>query len=416
MCGRFHYFNYLKEIDRAGLLGKCYCAHKLGDTRSVLSSSAKVNIWPKEYLVQGHGRLLGDRFSSTAYPIYAMVWCLGTLACWEPANVLHIMAHGVGLPIIARARRDGSAVLAEAVNTHPGNQKKILAEEADRLGIGGRKVRLDRREERLLEEIHLADRILVPTETVRRSFVQHGTTPAKMVKIPYGANLARFSPRQPDEPCPPPQGPLKVICVGAIGLRKGQVNLLEACRRLGPNAVELTLVGAVSKEVAPLLRRYTGSFHHIERVANSELRALLIQHEVFVLPSLEEGLAVANCEAMASGLAIVTTRESGAEEFIVDGENGLFIRPGVIDDIMDRLQYFVDHREMVDVLGRRAAETTADHLNWNGYADRLIEVYRELGCQLPMPASSSGASAAVMRSNEGRGWSFAIENDGTLRH
>jgi glycosyltransferase involved in cell wall biosynthesis len=377
--GKFHYFNYLKYISSAGIIGRCYYSHKWGEAeRFGLSSDVAVNLWLETYLVQAHGRLLGDRFASIAHPIYAGFWSRGALARWQPADLLHVMAHGYALSIIGRARADGGRVLAEPVNTHPANQRKLLAQEANRWGLSGRGTALDAREHRIVEEIDRADAVLVPSETVRRSFVERGVDTAKIVKIPYAANLSRFFPRQPSELPRERNGPLRVVCVGAVGLRKGQLNLLEACSRLGEKVVQLTLVGPILNEVAPLCRRYAGRFRHVLRIANTELRTLLLEHDVFVLPSLEEGLAVSICEAMACGLAIVTTKESGGEEIIVDGENGLFIESASIDHIVERLQYLYDHRDIVEKLGMRAAETTKHYLNWESYADRLMDVYRNI--------------------------------------
>ena len=377
VCGRFHFGNYVARLDEAGVLNRFYFSHKARTTTALgLSDGRAVNLPLKEYLVQGHGRLLGTRYNA-AFGIYGDFWARGVVARWSPADLLHVMAHGHERPLVARARRDGATVLAEAVNTHPDHQRAVLMREADRWGVPHRGPRRTSREDRLLDEVAGADRILVPTETVRRSFVARGTAPDRIVKLPYAANVARFMAQAPEETAArPSSGPLRVICVGGISLRKGQLHLLEACRQLGPEIVELTLVGIVSDEIAAQVDRYRGGFRHLERVPNAELRALLIAHDVFVLPSLEEGLAIANCEAQACGIPVVTTRESGGEEMIVDGDTGFLIEAGSTEAIVAMLTDLHTRRELLAEVGQRGAAVASAHANWDRYAQSLMDVYR----------------------------------------
>ncbi len=378
VCGKFHYFNYVKYLAEAGVLSRFYYSHKLDAASQIgVDPSRAVNIWVKEYLVQAHGRLLRDRFAALDL-IYGEIWSLGALAYWVPADILHVMAHGYALSLISRARADGARILVEAVNTHPANRREILAREMDHWGIRAPPRRVGMQEQRLVAEVYDADAVLVPTETVRRSFVERGIDSAKIFKLPYAANLSRFHPRQPSDRERRSGGPLKVICVGAIGLRKGQLYLLEACRRLGKSAIELTLVGTILNEVAVLVRTYDGLFRHIERVPNAELRSLLLQHDVFVLASLEEGLAVAICEAMACGLPVLATKESGAEEIVVDGVSGYFVPAGSREGLAQRLDFLAENRELLEPVGIRAAEATQHDVNWQVYARRLTDIYTRL--------------------------------------
>jgi glycosyltransferase involved in cell wall biosynthesis len=366
VCGRFHYHNYIRYLTEADVLCRIYFSHKViasGQLR--IDPIHCVNVWPKEYLVQAHGRLLGDRFTGL-HAAYGKIWSLGALASWVPASILHVMAHGYGLSLISRARVDGSRILAEAVNTHPANQREILARERDHWGIRGVHGRASGVEQRLVTELHEADAVLVPTDTVRRSLVERGIDAGKIHKLPYAANLSRFFPRQPSEPKRQCDGPLKVICVGAIGLRKGQLYLLEACRRMQKGAIELTLVGTISSQVWALMRRYEGLYRHIERVPNGELR------------SLEEGLAVAVCEAMACGLPVVATRESGAEEIVIEGVSGYFVTAGSPDELARRLVFLSENRELLGPVGIRAAEATQRNVNWQAYARQLMVIYERI--------------------------------------
>jgi glycosyltransferase involved in cell wall biosynthesis len=379
VSGAFHYRNYVQYINEYGLLNKFYFSHSIGaGRRSGLQRGKYLNFSPKEYLTQGHGRLIGEAFSEVAYPLYARLWTLSVLAAWTRADILHALAHGFVAPLIERARREGTKVIAEAVNTHPANQMDILAREADRWGLPARPASaLTRAQATIIEETRAADRLLVPTETVKRSFVARGVDPAKIIKIPYAANTTRFRPRDESDVYSPFGRALRVICVGSIGLRKGQFHLLEAARRLGKGTVEVTLVGTPTAEVAPVLAGYETEFRHI-RIANDRLRDLLVQHDVFVLPSVEEGLARSICEAMACGLPIVATRESGAEELMTEGQEGFFVEAGSADAIAKCLACLDRHRDLLVALGARAAEATRRRINWRTYANRLIEAYKEL--------------------------------------
>ena len=306
------------------------------------------------------------------------MWSLGVLASWAPAEILHFMAHGYELPLLARARADGARLLAEAVNTHPANQREILARESDYSGIRPRSTQLATREDRLVLAVQSADAVLVPTETVRRSFVERGVDNDRIFKLPYAANLGRFFPVQASDPVRGSDGPLKIICVGAIGLRKGQLHLLEACRLLGKGTIELTLVGTISSEIVARVRAYGHLFHYVEHVPNKTLRSLLLQHDIFVLASLEEGLAVAVCEAMACGLPVVATKESGAEEILVDGVSGYFVPASSTEELAKRLSFLADRRELLQPMGTRAAEAARQYVNWQTYAAQLINIYGRL--------------------------------------
>ncbi|MDO7841354.1 glycosyltransferase family 4 protein [Sphingomonas immobilis] len=380
VCGKFHFANYVKYVSAQGYLQKFYYAHKRATDATLGLPAEQIFNFPfKEYLVQGHGRLFGTVGTGPAHILYGAVWSRAVLSAWRPADLWHVMAHGHETAVVRRAGRDGARVLAEAVNTHPDNQREILHREAERWGVKGVSLHRSTRDARLIDEIASADRVLVPSATVARSFVERGIDAERVVKLPYAANLSRFFPAEHPIPNGDERRPLKIVCVGTIGLRKGQFHLLEACRRLGPDVVDLTLVGTVDTAVAARLGSYAGQFRHLQRVPNVEMRTLLLEHDLFVLPSLEEGLAVSICEALACGLPVVATRESGAEEMVVDGETGFLVEAGSADALAALLGRLARERETLPVIGAAAAAVTRRWLNWETYAAQLCDVYAQMG-------------------------------------
>lgn len=378
VCGKFHILNYTNMLADGGRLNKVYFSHKRGTTAKLgLRPEHAVNVFLKEYLLQGSRRIFGDRISKWSDPLTGRLWARQVLSRWSRADILHFLAHGHALPLVTRARADGAKVLAEMVNTHHANQRDVYLRECERWNIRPIFQMGDAGGQRLDEEGHRADLILVPGDHVRKSFIANGFAAEKLVKIPFGANLKAFF-SDAGHPASSPARPLKVICVGQIGLRKGQLYLLEAVRKLGPRVVELTLVGHISQDNAPLVAGYDGAFTHLPHVDNAELRKLLHAHDVFVLPSLEEGMAVANCEALAAGLCVVTTEESGGGEIIRHGENGFLIAPGSAEAIAAQLLSLHADRDLVRATGEAAARDMRSFSGWGEYVRQLEAVYDRL--------------------------------------
>lgn len=368
VCGKFHMLNYLPVLVARGAVSRFYMSHKKGTVRALeLPTSIVRNFPAKEYLIQGHGRLPFKLGYEPATVLYQAIWEQQVLNDWVPSDVLHLLAQGAAGRLAQRAISEGSAVLCEVVNTHPENRLRLMKQEAEHWGVKWRRSLL-RREDKLIEEVGQAHALLAPSQHVANSFRDRGVS-APIHVIPYAANIDRFV-KPADRDRVSQGGPLKIIAVGQIGLRKGQLRLLQMLDRFG-KSVEITLVGSIDPVVAPLLARYQGRFTHRQRVPNVEMPRLLSQHHVFVSTSLEEGLAVSICEAMAMGLCVIATRESGAEEVMVNSETGLIVDACDQAALENALGRILDQRELADTLGAAAHQRTQTFVNWKSYAERL---------------------------------------------
>jgi len=175
---------------------------------------------------------------------------------------------------------------------------------------------------------------------------------------------------------------LRLIFLGTWTPLKGVAVLNAALAGLVHRGVELrvTLAGTgtgpdeILPSLADTLRPMTTV---MPRVANSEVPALLDDHDVFVLPSFSEGANVALSEAMARGMAVVTTSVGAAPDHIRDGVDGLLVPPGDAERLSDAvLQLHAD-----DALRRRlsasAAESARRHLP-DAVAAQTIALYQML--------------------------------------
>jgi starch synthase len=304
---------------------------------------------------------------------------LGDFGAWTArragaSEVLHALA-GTGLEAGSRLQVAGGRWVCDRASTHIRTQQRVLEEEHARWGA---KAPYFSREgiERAEAEYDSADAIVVPSEFVRRSFIERGFSEAKIVKCPFGVDLAQFRPL--------PRGGesrarLRVIFLGTASLRKGIGYLLDAMRPLvNAGTVETWLIGARHRDALPVLARHAGEFDAFGPFPRAELGTWLSRCDVLVLPSVEEGLAVVMAQAMACGLPVVATPNTGAEDLFTDGVEGFLVPPHSAQHIRHRIYWMLDNRAAVLAMGEAARRRVRLVGGWSTYAQTLITLYRSL--------------------------------------
>ncbi|MCA3268574.1 MAG: glycosyltransferase family 4 protein, partial [Azospirillum sp.] len=152
--------------------------------------------------------------------------------------------------------------------------------------------------------------------------------------------------------------------------------LLEAAKRAAIPGMELVCVGKLAGGEAAFAP-YANVFRHVRHVPFHEVHALFQTADVFAYPSLHEGSAFASYEALASGLPVVCTPNTGS--VVRDGVEGYLVAPRDVDALVDRLRAL--HRDP-DLRARMAtaARARAEEFTWAHYGARLSAwLDRELG-------------------------------------
>lgn len=198
----------------------------------------------------------------------------------------------------------------------------------------------------------------------------HRTIPDQHISvIPNGVDTGVFVPIQKN------QGTvLSLISVGRLIPRKGYTYLLEAIEGL---SVELTLVGDGPSRIAlkELAHEKDVSVHFAGAVAHDEIPAILQTADVFVLPSLNEGMSNAVLEAMACGLPVVVTDVGGSTE-LVEG-NGYIVPKGNVLKLREAIQEYVQNPGLVSEHGRCSRERVEDAA-WSRVASAYVQVYESI--------------------------------------
>lgn len=168
-----------------------------------------------------------------------------------------------------------------------------------------------------------------------------------------------------------------VVCVLRPEKNLGQ--LLEAFARLRGRTpgMRLLMVGSGPEEAR--LRSLAQSLSLSEACrflpSTPAVAALLRGIDIFVHPSLSEGLPNAVMEAMASGCAVVASRVGGCPELIEDGVDGLLVKPGDLNDLIAKLGALIDDPDLRAKLAAAATARIGREFSLHSSARRMEQIY-----------------------------------------
>jgi glycosyltransferase involved in cell wall biosynthesis len=287
-----------------------------------------------------------------------------------------VASYGTGRYAFEAVQRSrGRAVLSYPI-AHNRFQARLYAEEAElRPQFAAALPRMEQLpteySERLEAECAQADCILVGSTFVRDSFVAMGYDARKIIVTPYGVDTERFTPRIE----PRRDRTFRVLFVGQIGQRKGMSDLLTAYAMFRRPDSELKLVGSYGHGYE-VYRSFSHLFQHTPNVPQAELPRIFQDADVFVFPSLIEGMPLVVLEAMACGVPVITTKH-GPCDVVRDGVDGFFVPIRDPQAIAERLEQLYVDPGLRQRMARNAREQ-ASRYTWNTYAQRAADAV--LGC------------------------------------
>ena len=192
------------------------------------------------------------------------------------------------------------------------------------------------------------------------------------------------------EPAAAADAHLRILFLGRLGRRKGTYDLVEAFARVVRRGTAATLICAGDGEIDAVQEHASGL--GVARFVScpgwldvAGTAAELDRAAVFALPSYAEGVPMALLEAMARGLAVVTTPVGGIPQVIHDGENGLLVEPGDVAALDNALERLLTDPGLRRRLGARARGTIEARYSIGATMDHLGSIYGRFGI-LPRPA------------------------------
>ena len=206
--------------------------------------------------------------------------------------------------------------------------------------------------------------------------------------VPNGADTEVFLPRPASEARArlglPDDGPA-ISYVGKLVPRKGVDTLIEAMGILSrrPGGAPRLLAAGIGEMREPLERRaaelgVADRIHWAGKVAHDEVGWWMSAGDLFVLPSLSEGLPTVVCEAMNCGLPVVATAVDGTPEIVRDGVTGLLVPPSQPEPLAAALGRILDDPALAAGMSAEALRIGREEYTWAANARRMTEIYEGL--------------------------------------
>ena len=213
----------------------------------------------------------------------------------------------------------------------------------------------------------------------------YGVDKAKIRIVTNGVDTQKFRPAQD-------LGKIKhqigisnkqcVLFVGRLIPRKGLPFLVEAAKHIVKERSETAFVvvgnGPLKNHLISYLEKInlSGSFVFLGDVNEGMLAALYNCADVFVFPSIQEGLGIVLLEAQATAKPVVAFDVGGVHEAMLDKETGLLVKPDS-RELADVILRLLSDRSLRERMGRKGREFVSSNFSWDVCAQRMLQVYRE---------------------------------------
>ena len=199
--------------------------------------------------------------------------------------------------------------------------------------------------ERRRSEWTIADRILVNSEWTKQALIKQNVEAAKLHIVPLCYEPEQRRTEELFRTERRAAGPLRVLWLGSVNLRKGIQYLLQAANLLKTENIRFDIVGRVEINMRavgtlPKTVKFHGACHR------SQAKDWYHKADVFVLPTLSDGFAITQLEAMSYGLPVIATERCGA--VVSDGIDGWIIPAGDGGKLAETLAYCATHRKALE--------------------------------------------------------------------
>jgi Glycosyltransferase len=292
----------------------------------------------------------------------------------QNANIFHVRS-GSGLGgAIEIAKKRGLKVVVDQSAAHPKFMQKQLEDDFVRNNAVLTMTMGSVFWQAVVDDCTKADCLLVNSEFVKQTFVDCGFD-IERIKVVYLGVRDDFFGLKSDYKV---KKTLKILFTGNFGLAKGVEYLLRALKILEKREIlfEMTIVGSFEQSVDIIEKYNVKNINFVGHIPQDELKKYLSESDIYLFPSLTEGCASSGMEAMAAGLPVIATYESGLP--IENHIDGLIISSKDEESIVEAVVKLLDDEQLRERLGKNAARKISTNYTWDKYAESVSALYNEL--------------------------------------
>jgi glycosyltransferase involved in cell wall biosynthesis len=222
-------------------------------------------------------------------------------------------------------------------------------------------------------EYDLADYIFALSNFAKESLLEQNIPINKIKQIHLGVNIEIFTPRTFYNTV----GIFRIIFTGTLFARKGIQLILDALTQLNIPDIELLVVGATHGNSNVLhATTYPFKIRHIPYASHAELNNIYKTADIFILPSYLDSFGMVVTEAMATGMPVIVSCNTGAADFVQQG-GGKVIAIDSVEEIKTSILYYYTDRSRVQLDGLKAAEISRQY-TWDYYRTCVAKTIEEV--------------------------------------
>lgn len=229
------------------------------------------------------------------------------------------------------------------------------------------------------EELARADRIIIPSSHVRDSLTIaadfQSSLRARIEIVPYGAPEPRITATERRHILENHRHrPLKLIYVGSLTQRKGLKYLFDAVD-LCHAEIQLTLVGGKIGDPCLPLQQKLAQYSWFPSLDPTRLHALIADHDVLLLPSLSDSWGLVVGEALAAGLPVIVSANTGAKHLVESGRNGFIIPIRNAAAIAEKITALAENRDLLADMAAYALNACIKH-SYQNYQSTMVNLIK----------------------------------------
>lgn len=376
--GLFHAPPLIKYLEEQGIEVEFITSYPkfILKKRGIIANKIKT-IWIKEVMYQGYKKLFGkypnNFLSSEVFDIIASYRI-------SKNSDIYIIWAGFALHTIKRIKKcnPNAKIILERGSTHIEYQNEVLIDAYKKFEIVKNNIVPKGIIKKEKVEYELSDYIAIPTDFVLKTFNEKGVNVQKLFVNPYGVNLSLFSTNLENVT---KTEIFTVIFVGLFSVQKGAFAFFEILEHFNKrNDIHFLIVGNIETILVEKVNFYVkeGILTYQPSVLMEQLPFFYNRSSVFLLPSVQEGLAMVLLQAMASRLPVIATPNSGVTMLITNNTEGFIVKQDDIKSFVEKLEFLLQNPDKLLQMGKLAQNKVLEGFSWSDYGKRNLDFYKKI--------------------------------------